>query len=81
MRSLSSTEVKERLTLSDGSRSDLGQLDEHEVTELLDLLLVAQTGENLSKVLVDLDLLKTGIEKGVHALIGGLRKSEISDRS
>jgi hypothetical protein len=62
----------QRLTLSDGGGSDLSQLNEHKVAELLDLLLVAQTSENLAEVLMDLDLLEASVEKGVHALVGGL---------
>lgn len=59
-------------TLGDGGRSDLGQLDEHEVAELFDFLLVGKTQENASQVLVDLNLLEARIEKRVHALVGGL---------
>lgn len=61
-----------RLTLSDGSRSDLSKLDEHEVAQLLDVVVVAETGKDTAEVLVDFDLLEASVEQGMHALIGGL---------
>lgn len=64
--------VKDRRTLRDGGGRNLGKLDEHEVAELLDVLLVRKSGEHTTKVFVDLNLLEARVEERVHALVGRL---------
>lgn len=50
----------------------MSELDDEDVTDLLDLFLVAQSSKDTSEERFDRDLLQARLEDRVHAFVSGL---------